>query len=343
MCASSKMTAAAFLSLPPTLTLKWRVAMNVLVLGRGVSGLTTALKLLEAGYQVVVWAKEAPGDFAPTSLNAYACWTPVRMENDSRIERWAFETLTDFELLANVSNSGVTLKPVFDLKTTIEEPWYANRLQCFHATDEITSSYRDVHVIEQAPVIDPTLYLPWLQSQVAAKGGCFVQRQVDNLFDCPNEFDVIINCTSLGARQLCNDKDLCPLMLQYVTIKNRDFDRVVMDSDGPNQLAHIVPHADRIIIGTTYDEGSESMTVDETMTTGIIRRCSRIAPGFTVSPSDIVSVKRCVRPKRSGIRVEPEQLSDGRWVIHNYGGDGKTFIVSHGVADEICGYLNQLS
>src|SRR5262249_418109 len=141
---------------------------NTLVIGGGINGLTTALALLRAGHQVTVWSEEPVGKCANTSSNAYSVWTPSRMDGDPPVDRWAFETLAEWQNLSTIDGIGVRLGTVIDLKMKQEEPWYANRMTCFrHARPgEITDDYTDAHVLEQAPIIDTAKYLPWLFGEV---------------------------------------------------------------------------------------------------------------------------------------------------------------------------------
>ena len=279
-----------------------------------------------------------------TSLNAYAFWLPVKADADPRVERWANETFAEFARLAQLPETGVTMRQIFELKITQEEPWYAQKLPCFrHAqSGEVTSEYKDAHVLDKAPVIDPVVYLPWLRQQVIAAGAIFVQKEVASLADCPAEFPVVVNCTALGARQLVGDQELYPARLQVVKIKSNGFDKVVFDSEGPNKLCCIVPQGDYIKVGAVYDERDENMAVDDEVTKGILERCKRVVPGFKAEQSDVLSVTRCLRPKRALTRVELEKQADGRCVVHNYGHNGTGYIVSFGVADEIAGYVNSL-
>src|SRR5262245_58867123 len=59
---------------------------QVLVVGAGVSGLTTGVCLAEQGLRVLIQAERAPGD--SSSAAAGAIWDPIYAEHP-RVEEWA--------------------------------------------------------------------------------------------------------------------------------------------------------------------------------------------------------------------------------------------------------------
>ncbi len=317
---------------------------NVLVIGRGVAGLTTALKLVNAGHKVTIWSKEADDQFPRTSYNAYAMWVPVAIGADPRIERWNNETFTELEKRAADPDTGVVMRQVFILKTAHSEPWFAGKFAGFRhpKAGEISDQYPDAHVLDKAPVVDPTVYLPWLQKQVQAAGGTIEQHDVTTLAGCPSKYSVIVNCSGLEARTLAGDKGVFPSRLQVVTIKPNGFDKVVFDDEGPNKRACIVAHRDYIKLGAVFDERIETLETEEKHTLDILERCRRMVPGFKADRDDVISVTRALRPEREGwlICVEQTALDDGRTVIQNYGHDGMGFCTLDGIGNEIVGYLS---
>jgi D-amino-acid oxidase len=305
---------------------------NVLIIGSGVAGLTTALRLLQDGHAVTIWSKEPEGVHAHT-------WVPVRIDSDPRIERWTNESFDAFEQLALDAETGVAMRPIFVLKPERSESWYAGHR---HARpDEIPTQYADAHVLDAAPVIDPPKYLTWLRAEVVTAGGVIEQRTVADLADVPSEFEVVINCAGLGARELANDPGVVPERVQVLTVKATGLDRVVIDDEGPNKRACAVPHGDYIKLGGVFDGANESLEVDDALTQDILDRCNRMVPGLNATLADVISVIRAIRPERSLPRVEQTTLPDGRRLVHNYGHDGMGYILSHGIADEIAGYLAQ--
>src|SRR5258706_9467534 len=87
--------------------------MEILVLGAGVSGLTTGLRLLEEGHSVRVWAKALPP--ATTSNVAAAVWYPYKAYPEDKVAAWGAVAYQAFERLASVAGSGVLLSEVLEL------------------------------------------------------------------------------------------------------------------------------------------------------------------------------------------------------------------------------------
>ena len=71
---------------------------EVVVIGAGVIGLTSAVQLAEAGHRVSVVAAEPPR--ATTSAVAGALWGPWLVEPRERVLPWAAHTLTVLRELA---------------------------------------------------------------------------------------------------------------------------------------------------------------------------------------------------------------------------------------------------
>lgn len=317
---------------------------NILIIGSGISGLSSALKLLNAGHKVTIWSKESSELEPSTSVNAYAIWVPVKIDADPRVERWTNESFVELSKLARVPGTGIEIRSVFQLKPARSEPWFAATVPGVrHALpSEISADYADAHVINAAPVVDPPTYLAWLRRQIRAKGGKLLTRTIQSFSECPAEFDVVLNCSGLGARTLANDSTLFPERVQVVKIKHNGFQHVVIDDEGAHKRACIVPHANYIKLGAVFDTGNESLTTDPACTRDILDRCKRMVPGFKADLADVISVSRALRPERPLTRVELDNFDGGRALIHNYGHDGMGYILSCGIAGELVGYVNSL-
>ena len=56
------------------------------------------------------------------------------------------------------------------------------------------------------PRIDVPVYMPWLLRQVSQQGGQIQQHIIQRLSEIGADFDLIVNCTGLGARLLTGDE-----------------------------------------------------------------------------------------------------------------------------------------
>jgi len=79
-----------------------------LVVGAGVSGLTTALELSRAGFDVEIVAAERPEH--TTSLAAGAIWGPYLVQPLDKVRQWSAKSLEVFDRLAiEEPSSGVRI------------------------------------------------------------------------------------------------------------------------------------------------------------------------------------------------------------------------------------------
>ncbi|MDT5146400.1 MAG: D-amino-acid oxidase, partial [Mycobacterium sp.] len=83
-------------------------AQQVVVVGAGVSGLTSALCLAEAGWPVRVWAAAMP--LQTTSAVAGAVWAPPRPGSPKTLD-WSAYSLRIFRELAGNPVTGVRMAP----------------------------------------------------------------------------------------------------------------------------------------------------------------------------------------------------------------------------------------
>jgi len=316
--------------------------MEILVLGAGVSGLTTGLRLLEDGHRVRVWAKALPP--ATTSNVAAAVWYPYKAYPEDKVTAWGAVAYHVFERLASVAGSGVMLSEVLELlPPAMPDPWWVAAVSGFRRAtpDQLPPGYADGWLFD-APVIEMPRYLDYLLRTLRERSGSIEERGAGSLGAALDACSIVVNCTGLGARELCGDHDLHPSRGQVARIRHNGFRRVVLDDLGPNSVAYIVPRVDDIVLGGTDIEGEESTAIDPATTRDILRRCARLDPAFAgVTEDDIVSEACGLRPVRSMVRLEAERVAPGHLVIHNYGHGGAGVTLSWGCAAEVAALVAQ--
>jgi D-amino-acid oxidase len=335
--------------------------MEILIIGCGVSGLSTGVRLLEAGHGVRIWAKALPPE--TTSNVAAAVWYPYRAYPEDKVTAWGAAAYRAFQrLAAEAPESGVLMAQVLDLKVApAGDPWWVGAVGGFrHATpDELPASYEDAYVLD-APVIDTSAYLVWLRGRFEALGGTVERREVRDFAEAFAACPVVVNCAGLGARELASDRDIHPARGQVVRVRHSGFRRVLLDDEGPNALAYIVPRVHDIVLGGIDEDENESTTIEPEVRMGILERCARLVEhydaafaaslrahltpqpsalsrtgGVEAAPIEIVSEGAGLRPVRSAIRLERERVAPDRWLLHNYGHGGAGVTLSWGCADAV--------
>jgi D-amino-acid oxidase len=310
--------------------------MNIVVIGCGVSGLTTGLRLLQAGYAVSIWARDLPPH--TTSNVAAAVWYPYKAYPTDKVTAWSAEAYRVFKQFQSVADSGVIMASVLEVKRALSpDPWWATAVEHVrHArSDELPPGYADGYVFT-APVIDTSIYLDYLMRIFQSQGGQIVQRTVVDLAEAFAQSTVVVNCSGLGARELVHDVDLYPSRGQIVRIRHNGFRRVLLDDEIPGQVSYIVPRTHDIVLGGTDQEHNESTAISADDTQAILRGCAKLAPEFAViTAADILDVVCGLRPVRTTVRVEGERPTPERLLIHNYGHGGAGITLSWGCAAEV--------
>ncbi len=310
--------------------------MDILVIGCGVSGLTTGLCLLEAGHRVQIWARELPPH--TTSNAAAAVWLPFQAYPPDKVTAWGRETWQKFQELQPITESGITMRTIVEvLPAPAPDPWWVSAVPDFRHTEqaELPSGYLDGYTFT-TPVIDMGVYLGYLTREFTAQHGQIFQHTVTDLAQAFAHTAVVVNCSGLGARELVGDTDIRSAKGQVVRIKNNGFQRVLVDEASLDGLTYIVPRLHDIVLGGTYDEGNERANIDPEVRQAILQRCARLAPEFrSITPADILSEGCGFRPVRSTVRVEAERLAPDRLLLHNYGHGGAGITLSWGCAMEV--------
>lgn len=307
---------------------------KVLVIGAGVSGLTSALRLAQAGHQVSIITKELPHD--TVSAVAAAHWAPFLAQPVDKVVRWSKHTKKYFEKnIVPDNSSGVRpqkMTEFFDRST--EEPWWLDAVDSVRKLDksELPDNYHAGFEISSV-LIDTSVYLPWLVKQLAKAGVEVKQQTVRDFESVDAEHEVLVNCTGLGAATLCNDKMLFPVRGQVVHVeKLSKYNDVLADDTGHNSLFYAIPRIHDTVLGGTAQVNDWNTEVDPADTEEILNKAQQIVPDL--AQAQVVGQKVGLRPARNQIRLELEIVSD-RAVIHNYGHGGSGYTLSWGCAEEV--------
>ena len=315
---------------------------GILILGAGVIGLSTGITLLKKGYPVTIWAKDLPPN--TTSNKAAAVWYPYLCFPREKAVPWAKDTFEYFqrEILSNPESGCIkrTVTEMFD--TPQPDPWWKDAVPTSierPAKDELPEGYVDGYKV-QTIVIDTSIYMEYLVNTFRCLGGVIVQKEVNDIPQVLEEYNLVINCTGMGSRELFKDEKIYPVRGQMIKIKANGFDQVVVDDEGPNKLSLVVPRVNDIMLGGTAQENNWNTEIDPEDTKEILRKIILITPHL--GNIEIISESVGLRPARESVRLEAEKYGD-KVVVHNYGHGGSGFTLSWGCAQDVVDLVDKAS
>jgi D-amino-acid oxidase len=305
------------------------VANNVLVVGAGVIGLSSAVCLAEAGLPVRVRAGEPPG--ATTSAVAGAIIAgPVTIEPVASAVRWNRVTLAEFAALAERPDTGVRMaRGRMVLSEGDGIPDWARSLAGFSPCTPDEHAGYPVAFWLDSPIVDMPRYLDYLARRLTEAGGDIEIRPVATLAQLADEASVVVNCTGLGAQRLVGDEQVKPVRGQHVIVRNPGLTEFFYEQGPGPMITNYLPHGDRLVLGGTINRGDASLAPDAGQREEILRRCAAVEP--RLADVEVVGVEVGLRPGRPRIRLAEEHLDD-LTVIHNYGHGGVGVGMSWGCA-----------
>jgi D-amino-acid oxidase len=306
--------------------------MDVLVIGSGIIGLSTAVRLAESGSRVRIWAA-APSSGTVSSVAA-AIWYPFRAYPADRVATWAAKSFATFAADACDRSSGVVMREGRVLGGEGDESLGLGGVPApvrEMSSSELPPGYTRGG-ITTVPVVEMPLYLAWLERRFARAGGEIEVRRVDSLEEALSAAPRVVNCTGLGARELANDRTMVPIRGQVVMVENPGIERFTLDAgDHGEEVMYVIPRSRDVVLGGTASESWDDRP-DEESARRIVARCAAVEPALR--HARVIRHAAGLRPGRPVVRVEREHRPAGA-VIHNYGHGGSGVTVCWGCAEEV--------
>jgi D-amino-acid oxidase len=308
--------------------------MNITVVGAGVIGLTSAIRLREAGFDANIVAADLPVDTVASSI-AGAIWYPYGSAPDTPEAGWGRRSLEVFMEAAEAGLPGVVLMDMVDLLVEPgPDPWWADPARGFRRCEpsDLRAGYVDGYVQETA-IIDVVPHLWYLAERFVELGGRITRRRVDALGDVVGTDHLVVNCSGVGAGVLAADEGVAPIRGQVVRVKGARIDRVTMIHQGPLAYAYVMPHGDEAVLGGTRESGEWDRTPDDAVTEHLVEKAVLLEP--SLADAEVIAVKVGLRPGRHRVRLEHEPVAGTPGIVHNYGHDGNGWSLSWGCADQV--------
>jgi D-amino-acid oxidase len=159
---------------------------------------------------------------------------------------------------------------------------------------------------------------------------------------------IVVNCTGLGARKICDDNAMYPIRGQTVLVRITPpplLTCIFLHDSTP--VTYIVPRTgtDMYFLGGTNDAGDWDALPTPSVIASIMTRCRGMMKGWVAEDAEIEIIKEQVglRPgRKEGVRVEIEnvdmEMGDEKRevvVVHQYGHAGAGYQNSLGSARKV--------
>ncbi len=307
--------------------------MDVLVIGAGVSGLTTAICLAEAGLSVTIRTAALPGQ--TTSAAAGAVWGLTKVGPPGRALELGRIGLEVLSKLATQPGTGVRMATGKEIsRAPIEpDPWtglVTGLRPC--EKSELPGGFTDGWHYT-APLATMPVYLDYLRGRFERAGGMLEVAAVGSLGELAGVAPVIVNCSGAAAYDLVPDPAVVAIRGQVVIAANPGIEEFLIDRDPePPWIVYMFPHGQTILLGGTNDEGNWDKDPKTDVAEQIMAECCAVEP--RLRGVEILGHRVGLRPCRPEVRLESEPL-DGGVLWHNYGHGGAGISLSWGCAAEI--------
>lgn len=332
------------------------MVMKVVIVGAGVIGLSCAYYLKEKfgnALSVTVIAEKfspsttsdkaggfiLPVDFGPSPHDA---------NYNARVKQWAVDTFKHLYSLyksETAADIGLCLVSGYQYwNKSVGLPWWKNMVVGFYCLSTSSPEVQMLRLPQNAQymwsystfLVDCRQYLPWLMQEFVKKGGLVEKRRVLTL-DELRHYDIVINCSGLGAVDLVGEPDMVPVRGQAVLVRApwiKHFVIVNDDDKDMEEMTYILPRPDGVLLGGTSQRGNWSERVDANTSEAIVSRCAAQLPGLR--RAEVIEAWAGGRPVRTTVRLEKEgQPQERPVIIHNYGHGGQGITLHWGCALEV--------
>jgi len=343
---------------------------SIIVIGAGVTGLTTAT-LLQQQYPthaITIIAAETPTTTSPTvdyaSQWAGAHYRPIHplITHQSRFEETlAIHTSSTMRRIARENpEAGVAEMPALEyfqntapeilaLKDGDVYAWPGDGFRVL-GKEELPKD-AEWGCAYQAYCVNVAVYTRWLMDRFVAKGGKVIEQRLSSAgqaFEFAEQKhlghpEVVVNCS---GRNFDLDDKVKIIRGQTVLVKQQ-YDRTICWQSADGTWAFLIPRPNNggtIVGGTKEIDDWEASPRAETREK-LLKRCVESFPDFVDKVEDFVILKDNVgrRPWREGgYRFEIERVAPEKTVVHGYGAGGRGYELSWGAGREIVGLVGEV-
>ena len=302
---------------------------RVTVVGGGVVGLTTALRLAQAGHQVSC-LRDLPVERTVSAI-AGGLWFPYHVDPRERVVGWGLVALERFTALAAERATGVVMREGVVVERHGQDRWWTAGVPGWRGAraGEVPAGATGA-VVVTLPVVTMPVFLSWLEGRCAGAGVRFDLGVVDDL--AAVEGDVVVVAAGLRSGVLVGDPEPTPSRGQVALLANPGLARWLVDDAHPHGLVYAVPHPQWVVCGGTDVLGSWDTEPDAAVHAAIVARVREAVPALV--EAEVLGSRVGLRPVAPAVRLRREEVG-GRVVVTNYGHGGAGVTLSWGCAEEV--------
>ncbi|XP_028405877.1 D-aspartate oxidase-like isoform X2 [Dendronephthya gigantea] len=329
---------------------------KVAIIGAGICGISSAICLQDADptLDLTIIADQ----FSPnlTSDVAAGFWDPVFLKNTPLEKQriWGkatfdyLRTIVDTEEAFKYQMNYVTAYELYD-EPAKESPFsdiflYFKRL----SKEELQRNFPNDIIngfVMKSIMIPGTPYITIKLKEFQQKGGNVVQKKLISFDELAGRYDVVVNCTGLGAYNLCQDASLIPWRGQVLKMKapwlKHAYICTKKNEEKQGLVTYIFPRFNDVVVGGTIQSDNWDTCNNEEEIQAIIDRAAELEP--TIKKAELIKAMVGLRPVRNGIRLEKEVMKVSTQygtrmklqVVHNYGHGGAGLSLFWGCAQEL--------
>jgi glycine/D-amino acid oxidase-like deaminating enzyme len=246
----------------------------VAVLGAGAVGLSNAVLLQEAGFDVTIYTKALPPE--TTSNIAGGQWFPAYLYNSEKSApafearlvaaanyayrryqimvgaRYGVRWMRNYSCSHHPFNEGGLLGATSPIRDLLPER------RDLTAGEHPFTGYAFVRQFD-TPIVEPPVYLAAMLDEFRIAGGKIRVGEIADIAAIqalPEK--LVFNCTGLGARQLFGDDELIPVKGQLtILLPQPEVQYAILAGD-----LYMFPRSDGVVLGGTHVEGDWSLEPD---------------------------------------------------------------------------------
>lgn len=330
---------------------------RIAVIGCGVIGLPTAIALqntLNSTTTVTIFAEKTTPN--TTGDIAAGIWSPHFLSETKDIDKickWAKSTqnyILELWKEGKANEAGICLQNIlilsddnkFTLPVWVDQSLgYAQlskkQLDYYSSLygEKFTGGYSYVSFSWEGSKL-----LSFLQKKFLESGGKIEIKKISTL-DVLSDFDVVVNCTGMNARELINDPLVRPIRGQVTRVYAPwQFHTMTIATKSGS---YIIPNTNSVVLGGTYQLDNFNTNVNEKDKQKILNGCYRYVP--SLKNAQILKHSAGLRPSRIQVRLEAEMKNVGNKnikIVHNYGHGGGGITLSIGCAQEAANLVKKI-